>query len=311
MKKFLSTKTPDQELGFGRSITTSSRIMNEDGSFNVNRHGAYPWENTYFHLITMSWWKFFGLQIVVFVLMNVIFALLYCGIGLENLAGAKMGSAWDNFTQAYFFSSQTMTTVGYGYYSPMGMAANIIASFESFLGLLAFALTSGLLYGRFSRPSAGIVFSKNIVIAPYKNVQALMFRIVNPRRSELIEAEAQVILTFNQFDEQGNPFRRYVPLDLEIKKISFFSLSWTIVHPLDEKSPLYGFTEGDVLDSSAEVLILVKAIEEANQQTVHTRRSYIATDMVWNARFSPIMGKHQDGVPEVITSKISDFVRLS
>jgi inward rectifier potassium channel len=311
IKRFLSARTPDKELGFGRSITTTGRIMNADGSFNVVRHSRSVWDNTYYHLVTMPWWLFFLLQVLAFVSINLVFATLYCMVGVEHLNGIKMGGLMDNFTQAYFFSSQTLTTVGYGYVSPMGLPANIIASFESFLGLLTFALVSGLLYGRFSRPSAGIVFSNNMLISPYKDGRAMMFRIVNARRSELIETEAQIILTLNQPDENGNLFRRYVPLELEISKISFFSLSWTLVHPLDDKSPLFGFTEQDMLESHVEVMILIKAIEEANQQTVHIRHSYAAEEIVWNAKFTPVMGRHPKGVTEVITAKIGDFERLS
>jgi inward rectifier potassium channel len=231
-------------------------------------------------------------------------------LGVHHFNGIEPGSFLHNFMQAFFFSSQTLTTVGYGHISPASMATNVLASFESFVGLLTFTMISGLLYGRFSRPSARIVFSEKMLVAPYKNGQALMFRMANARRSELIETEVQLLLTINQRDEGGQLTRRFYALDLEVSKISFFSMSWTIVHALTEKSPINGFSHADLLDGNAEWMVLVKGIEEVNQQLVHTRHSYVADDLVWDARFVPVIDRGNNGRPRIHTRHIGRYERL-
>ena len=300
-------KTPESELGFGKTITYADRLMNTDGSFNVERQSTGPWDNTYFNLVTMPWVNFVLLVLAAFVVMNGFFSLLYCAIGIEHLSGAIPGNFFNNFAQAYFFSSQTLTTVGYGHISPNGLAANALASFQSFLGLLSFALVSGLLYGRFSRQRAKIVFSENMLVAPYRGGLGLMFRMGNARRSEILEAEVQVVLAINQRTDDDNLERKFFNLDLEINRISFFSLSWTIVHALREQSPIFHFSEEELKDAQAEFMVMVKGTDEANHQTVNARRSYIAEEIVWNAKFRPIISRNSKGQPQVLMQKIGDY----
>jgi inward rectifier potassium channel len=303
----ISTNPLDRELGFGKALAPTSRLMNSNGSFNVRREAISFWDNTYHFLVTMSWSAFFLLALTFFVLLNMFFAMVYVAIGVEHLNGMTPGDFIHNFVQAFFFSSQTLTTVGYGHMSPNGLAISIMASFESFLGLLTFALISGLLYGRFSRPSAQIVFSKNLLVSPYKEGQGIMFRMVNARRSELIETEVQVLMAFNQRDEAGNTARKFYPLALEVAKISFFSLSWTVVHPLNENSPVKDFTLQDFIDANAEFMVLVKGTDETSQQIVHARHSYAADEIVWNAKFVPILAYDGGDVPKVMTSQIGRY----
>lgn len=303
----IPTVVKQQELGFGRNAMTNGRLMNPDGSFNVERQRITLWDNTYYYLISMPGWKFFGIVLASFVVMNILFAGVYLALGIQHLSGVPPGGFWHNFMWAYFFSSQTLTTVGYGHVSPDNLVANIVASFESFLGLLTFALISGLLYGRFSRPKARIVFSERMLVAPYQGGLGLMFRMGNSRKSELIETEAQMIAMVNQRDESGEISRRFYSLDLEIKKVSFFSLSWTIVHALDEKSPLLGFSEQDFLDANVELLVLVKGTDETNHQLAHARRSYTRDEIVWNARFRPVIARNRKGLPKMLTREIGSF----
>lgn len=303
----ISTTEEQQELGFGRNATISGRMMNPDGSFNVERQRITLWDNTYYYLISMPGWKFFLIVLASFVVMNTLFASIYLALGIQHLNGVPPGSFGHNFMWAYFFSSQTLTTVGYGHVSPGNLITNIVASFESFLGLLTFALISGLLYGRFSRPKARIVFSEQMLVAPYRDGFGLMFRMGNARKSELIETEAQLILMVNQRDEAGEISRRFYALTLEIKKVSFFSLSWTIVHPLDEQSPLAGFSQQDFLDANVEILVLVKGTDETNHQLAHARRSYFGDEIVWNARFRPVIARNRKGLPKVLTREIGAY----
>lgn len=306
----IKNKPLDRELGFGRNATLDGRLMNADGSFNVERQPKNRWDNTYYHLITMSWGGFLVLLFLFFLFINIVFSSLYLLIGVENFNGVTLGDFEHNFMQAFFFSSQTLTTVGYGHISPNGYLISILASFESFMGLLAFALMTGLLYGRFSRPSAKIIFSENLLVAPYKMGKGLMLRMSNSSKSELIETEVQVLMAYNQRDEDGSISRKFYPLGLEISKISFFSLSWTIVHPLDENSPIFNFSEQDMLDANAEIMVLVKGTDETAQQVVHTRRSYTAEEIVWNARFSPVIEHSPNGVPKVLTRRIGAHEKL-
>jgi len=285
-------------------------MMNPDGSFNVERQHLNRWDNTYFHLVTMPSWKFFLLVFCSYLFINVFFATIYLIIGTDQLQGMKEGDFWSDFYTAYFFSTQTLTTVGYGHISPSGWSANIVASLESFAGLLAFSLISGLLYGRFSRPSAKIVFSPNLLVAPYKVGQGMMFRMANARKSELVETEVRVIIAMNQADETNTVIRRFFPLPLEIDKISFFSLSWTVVHAIGEASPLAGLTASELIEANAEFLVFVKSTDEVNQQTVYTRRSYIAEEIVWNARFQPVISRNAKGVPYVQNSQIGLYEPL-
>ncbi len=310
MPRRIAGRAPEREYGFGKNMVTNQRMMNPDGTFNVERQRVGFWDNIYFMLVTMHWWGFIGLIFLIFVALNSVFAGLYYLIGIEHLSGATPGPPLHNFMQAYFFSSQTLTTVGYGHISPDGLMASILASFESFLGLLAFALISGLLYGRFSRQRAKIVFSENMLVAPYRDIRGLMFRIGNARRSEILDAEAQIILAVNQKTEDGALERKFFPLELQISRISFFSLSWTVVHPLDERSPLSGFTAEDLLNANAEFLVMVKGMDEINHSTVNARRSYIADEVVWDARFRPIVSQNAKGQPHVMMRKIGTYEKL-
>jgi inward rectifier potassium channel len=202
------------------------------------------------------------------------------------------------FSQAFFFSIQTFATIGYGQIAPNGMAANSVVTVEALVGLMYQALATGLLFARFTRPTAALLFSGHAVIGPYNDGRALMFRIVNQRKTEIIELQAQVLFSAVELDERGGTVRRYWPMSLERNKVTFFPLSWTIVHPIDSASPLAGRTPEDLSRTQAEVLVLLSGIDEALEQTVHARSSYRADEIVWNARFQS-MFLASDGQPSV------------
>ena len=309
MLKNIFNRTSERELGFGSTATTQGRLMNRDGSINARRAGSRHADNFYHYLVTMPWGLFSGLVFLFFGVLNVGFALLYTFIGVEHISGIEPGGAAHNFMESFFFSTQTLTTVGYGRVSPLGLAANLVASFESLFGLLSFALISGVLYGRFSRATARILFSEKMLRSPYKDGHALMFRMANGRKSELIETETSMLVALNQEDSTGKTqvIRRFHSLDLEISKIPFFTLSWTIVHPLNEKSPLRDFSEKDLELANAEFLVLVKGVDDTYSQTVHARHSYTSEELAWSAKFLPIIGKDQRGRPEILLKKLSDF----
>jgi len=287
-------RTPDEEardrdLGFGSVVSREShqRLLNPDGSFNVRRSGLRFLESLapYHQALSMSWTRFFSLVALCYLALNLLFAVAYVACGSDALSGPGSAMLGGPFGQAFFFSIQTFATIGYGQIGPNGLAANLVVTFEALVGLMYQALATGLLFARFSRPTASILFSRHAVVAPYAGASGLMFRLVNRRRNELIELEAQVLFTSLVEDERGGTVRRYVRLPLERNKVTFFPLSWTVVHPIDESSPLAGTTMEELERRQAEVLVLLSGTDETFEHTVHARTSYRASDIVWNARF--------------------------
>jgi inward rectifier potassium channel len=205
-------------------------------------------------------------------------------LGGGGIKGAESADPRMHFLNLFFFSTHTLTTVGYGNMYPNGPAANAIASIEALLGLMAFAIATGLLFGRFSRPTARFGFSDVMVIAPYRNGAGLEFRVVNRRANNLIETEARVMLmTVEPVD--GKPQRKYRQLELERTQIMFLPLTWTVVHPIDEKSPLYGKTASDLRQLQAEVVVMMRGFDETFGQIVYARHSYRSDEINWGARF--------------------------
>jgi len=279
----------DRDLGFGSVVSRENRqrLLNRDGSFNVARSGLGFLESfaPYHVLLTISWGGFLGLVSVGYLVLNLVFAAAYLACGPEALLLSGASSLGGPVSQAFFFSVETFATIGYGQIAPNGVPANVVVTIEALVGLMYQALATGLLLARFTRPTAALLFSGRAVIGPYNGRQGLMFRIVNRRRNEIIELEAQVLFSAVQPDGRGGTVRRYLPLPLERNKVTFFPLSWTIVHPIDDDSPLAGRTPEDLERSEAEILVLLTGIDEALEQTVHARSSYRADEIVWNARF--------------------------
>jgi len=236
-------------------------------------------------LLSISWLGFFGVVIASYVAINLVFAFAYLACGADALVGSGAGMMGGRFGQAFFFSVETFATIGYGQIAPNGVPANVVVTIEALVGLMYQALATGLLFARFTRPTAAVLFSDRAVVAPYNEGQALMFRIVNRRRNEIIQLEAQVLLSAMEPDGRGGAVRRYTALALERNKVTFFPLSWTIVHPIDGASPMTGRTREELERAEAEILVLLTGVDEALEQTVHARSSYRADEIVWNARF--------------------------
>src|SRR5438270_6383625 len=303
----MSTQTPtinfqtaeerDRDLGFGSVVSQQRhlRLLNRDGSFNVLRkQGLLDSLGSYYSLIMMSWPRFIGLVIAFYVVVNAFFAQIYvlCGPkALQTTTGPELPSP---FLKAFFFSVHTFATIGYGNIVPSGLAANIVVAIESLFGLLGFALATGLLFARFSRPTAKILFSDAAIVAPYNGITAFEFRIINARNNQIIELGARVLLSKFE-DNNGNRVRKYHQLKLERERVVFFPLSWTIVHPIDDDSPMRGLTQEDLIASGAEFLILLTGVDETFSQNVHSRSSYRAEEVVFGARFSNLYVQDDDG----------------
>ena len=301
---------PEDDLGFGpQPVLKNQFLLNKDGSPNVKRTGLpfFNTANNYHTLITMSWTKFCLMVVGIYAVINVIFAFVYMSFGPGGLDGSSGGtSSLSHFWDAFFFSAQTISTVGYGHISPHGMATNSVAALESMLGLLAFALATGLLYGRFSRPSAQIVYSKNILVAPYlENSRGLMFRLANLRRNVLVDLEIEIIFSYNEI-VNGKPQRRFFPLELERKAVSILTLNWTVVHPIDADSPLAEMTHRELIDSEAAFAILLRAFDDTFSQTVHSRTAYQAKEIVWGGKFKPVFDRAPDGRIVLDLSRINE-----
>lgn len=298
----------EKELGFGRKFGTGSkRLINKDGTFNIKREGIRLFSmNFYQTLISMSWWKFIGIILAYYVGINAVFAGFYLIVGVEHLEGVRSSGVMNNFLEAFFFSTQTLTTVGYGTVSPMGGAANFIASFEALIGLLSFALFSGLFYGRFSRPNAAIAFSNFAVITPLDSdgIRHLHFRIANKRSNQLIEMLAIVSLSLLKETEEGYS-RMFKQLKLGTDKIHFFPLNWTITHAITEESPLYGLGPEEIANCDSELLILIQGFDDTFSQKVHVRSSYKFSEMLWDAKFLPAYYVNEKGQTVFQLSRLS------
>jgi inward rectifier potassium channel len=288
-------------------LERAQRMLNRDGSFNVRREGLPRLASLslYHALLGLSWPKFMGLLIGGYLLVNVMFALAYMSCGPGALGGATAAAMGGTFPRAFFFSVHTFATIGYGNVVPMGLEANLIVTLETIVGLLGFALATGVVFSRFARPTARILFSERAVVAPYRGRTGFMFRLVNGRSSQLIELDVKV--QFSRIEERnGKRVRKYDQLKLERTHVVFFPLSWTVVHPIDETSPLFGLTQAELESCESEFLILLSGIDETFAQTVHARTSYRGHEVAVGSRFVSIYNTRSTDVSASI-----DISRLS
>ncbi len=276
------------------------RVIDQDGGFNVRKVGG-EWRDIhpYLYLVSMSWPGFLAVVFAGYVMLNLIFASIYYSIGPGQLEGTDAPTGAGHFLKLFFFSAHTLSTVGYGNMSPSGTAANFVATFEALVGIMLLAVATGLLFGRVSKPSARIGFSERVVIAPYQEITALEFRVVNRRTNTLVDAEAKLLLMTVQ--DEGEYRRKFEFLKLERDGVLFLATPWTIVHPIDSESPLWGKTAEDLTRLQAEVLVSVKAYDDTFAQSVQARYSYRHDDFVWGRRFAPafFIGKEGDLVIEL------------
>ena len=288
------------------------RVVNKDGSFNVQRTGLRGLATgLYIQLATMSWPRFWASVTLAYLIVNTIFASAFLALGPGVLHATERDLGIGGFGRAFFFSVQTLTTVGYGSVYPVGVAANLIAAAEAATGLMGFALATGLLFARFSRPSSKLVFSETMVIAPHPNAgTSLQFRVANMRNNVLMEVEARMMLITVERSPAGDLKRNFRNLPLELAQVNFLALTWTIVHPIDEASPLYGKTADDLKEQQAEVLILVKGFDDSFSQVVHTRYSYRWDEIQWSARFAPAFTTAPEGHLVLHVGKVGEVSRL-
>ena len=281
--------------------------MNRNGTYNVRREGLGFFESytIYEYLITAGWPRYLTLVSVAYAVMNALFAFAYWACGPNAITGRDtQAGPFARYLTDYFFSVQTLATIGYGHLSPHGLLPNVIVAFESLIGLIGLALITGLAFARFARPAVGIRFSDQAVIAPYLGGKGLMFRVVNTHRSELVNAEIKVLLGRNKPGSRDGD-RELVQLKLERDSIVFFPLTWTIVHPINETSPLAGIDPERLHAWDVEFLVMLSALDETSNQIVHARSSFKRDEIVFGARFKSVLSQREDGLFSVDVRRLS------
>ena len=305
----MAQKVKDPGFGY-RSSKNLKEVINKDGSSNIihlNRKAKI--RDLYVYCIDLSWSKFFLLIIISYILLNVFFAFIYLTIGIEQITVSKGNFVYD-FLNGFFFSAQTLTTVGYGGISPVGIAANFVAAFEAMIGLLSFSFITGLLYGRFSRAKASLLFSDNLIIRDYKENKALMFRLMNSRRTVMIEPEIKVTLSISEKNEEGAYVRNYFEINLERDKIMYLPTVWTIVHEIDDTSPLYKYSYEELKNIDAELFILVQYHEESYSQKVYQVISYDFTKLDFDVKYKRSYTFNEEGYTVLDHEKLSAVEKI-
>jgi inward rectifier potassium channel len=295
-----------KDLGFGSVVggINEKRLLNRDGTFTSRREGLPLLRSLSFYhfFLTMTWPRFFGVVVLGYIGANTLFALVYLACGADSLTGTLPTTTGGAFWRAFFFSVETLATIGYGNITPNGLLAHIVMTAESLVGLLMFALGTGILFSRFSRPTAALMFSERSVVAPYRGKHAFMFRVTNGRSNQLVELEAKVL-----FSRIEGLHRRYDELKLERSRVTFFPLSWTVVHPIDEKSPMFGMEYADFALKDAEIMIIIAGTDETFSQVVHARSSYKPKEILFGHKFVNLYNPiSDDGTVSIDVGKLSD-----
>lgn len=293
-----------------RATTKYARFINKDGSPNVVWRGAGILDrySIYHFLINIPNWKFILLIFGYYMLINLLFAGIYY-VGCQNhLLGLIKGTPFETFEEVYFFSSQTLTTVGYGRISPEGLLTNTIASTEALIGILTLAIITGLLYGRFVKPKAYIRYSDNAVIAPFRDGKGLMFRLLPIKNARLSEVVVQLTASM-MIEENGKTINKYYSLPMQFNTINSLYLSWTIVHPINEDSPIWGMNMRELEEADFEFMIYLKAYDEDFSNTVISRTSYTYEEILNGTKFIPMYYDSEEGEGTIIdTSKLNEVM---
>lgn len=276
-----------KDPGIGTKIDEKvRRMINSDGSYNVIKKGSTKGIRDIFkYLVEISWTWFFTILFVGYIIFNLIFSIIYLYFGSENILGVSPDNG-PIFFQTFFFSIQTFTTVGYGTLAPMGIATQIVAAIEAFVGFMSFSLATGLLYGRFSRPRSKLKFADNFVFSKYEDGYSFKFKLTNLRDVVLQDVEAKIITMFNKENKEGNMVRTYYELSITLPKIDIMALTWTLVHKIDKESPFWGKTKEEIMKQHPEFLIFVNGFDEIYSERTRARKSYIVDDIIWNKNFA-------------------------
>ncbi len=264
------------------------------------------WRDTYHLVLSLTWTQFFGALLFAFALVNLLFGTLYW-----LLPGSVANTKADAFLDYFFFSIETLATVGYGTMSPASIPGHIVASVEILTGMVGIALTTGLVFARFAKPTARILFSQRGVIRDFDGQRVLMLRMANERHNRIVEATARVSLLRSEITAQGESFIRIHDLRLLRKRTPVFVLTWTLIHPIDERSPLRGLDAAQLTESFFRIVISVTGHDETVASSVYAGREYAAEDLVFDGRFVDILRMTPEGERVVDLTRFHDIEQTS
>jgi inward rectifier potassium channel len=269
-----------------------AKIVDRDGKLQIEGLGAWYsyWQDPYHLLLTIPWLGFAAIVSGSYLIVNVIFACLYLAGG-DCLNGAKPGS----FLDAFFFSVHTLGSIGYGVISPKNHYANVIVTLEAITSLLAIAVVTGLAFARFSKPTDRVIFSDVVTIAPHNGIPTLSFRAANKRRNLILEARVIVDFAIDEYTLEGEFFRRLYELKLLRHRTSSFNLAWTVMHQIDENSPLYNFTPELLTNGRASIIVSLTGTDETVAYTINVRHIYSAREILWDYRFLDMLCTDTNG----------------
>jgi inward rectifier potassium channel len=301
----------NNDTGFGTNASDyGGRFINRDGTYNLRKTGISYFERfSIFHtMLNMPTWKFITVIVIFFMTINLVYTSIYWLIGAEGFTGMLATTSWQKFKELYFFSTETFTTVGYGRVNPVGDGVNFVAAIEAMNGFLSFAVATGLIYGRFAKPKSHIVFSDFALIAPYQDKNAFMFRIVSYKDNHnLTDVEIKMNVAL-QVQENGQSVYKFYELSLERSRVDTLMMNWTVVHPIDENSPLLGLSHEDYKASDVEIYVQVKGYDDVYSVTVIQRTSYIHDEIKFNAKFVPMFHESEDGKTTIVElDKLSKY----
>jgi inward rectifier potassium channel len=257
-------------------------------------HKVHHLNDLYVEFLAMNWSILVGLIVSLYFFSNMLFALFYF-FNFDGVQGARAGS----FQDAFFFSVQTMATIGYGKMAPISVPVNIVVTIEALWGFCFFAVTTALLFAKFSQPKARVMFSNVAVIGYHDGQEYLSFRMANERTNRIVDAKASLYLIRTETTSEGSRIRRFYDLSLTRNHVPLMQLSWTLMHPLDKNSPLFGLTQEDLAKVDAEIIVSVHGHDETMSQTIYARHSYIAEEIIYSAIFEDILNPRSDGYLEV------------
>jgi len=285
-----------------RSRRTYVPGMTGEGLTEVRYRGGSRdgWRDAYHHLLTMPLAAFFAVMGGVYLAVNAAFGVAYVVVGgVDNMRPG-------NFLDAFFFSVETISTIGYGVMSPRSVPAHMVVTLESFVGIFNLAVATGLLFARISRPTARVMFSEKAVVTPHEGIPTLMFRAANRRRNRIVDAEVSVTLLHDWTTKEGNTFRRLDTLATVRSRQPMFILTWQIMHPIDELSPLLGDTAESLAARHGLIMVVVKGLDETFAQTIHARGYYRPEQIIWGAKLADVFMRDEVGVPVIDLTHFHD-----